>query len=323
MKIFFTFFCLIFSSFLYSLSDVTEIVPPIQDINNPTPEEYRRIEAWLASQKPYDYLIPETAFTNPTIQQSCLVKLNRFRSLKLVGPNQEMPVFEKYVVNTEENAKDRCIIIYCSYNGIYPEKARRLVSELFLSGYHGHILLRIGGYPNTSHGGLKLCHIPYAFKVAFFREAMLLGYKAVLWLDTAMHPLTNLDYIFDKIQEHGYFFIYPCSLQDNLPFHLTSAAEALGVTPAMYEHIPHIATGVLGFNMENKKALQVLDGWEKETLRWYPCLTCFPEELSLSVLAWRLECRPLAWFWNILCLDRDPVDPLSWPTIQLYLDSIR
>ena len=312
-------------SFLYSYdrADLDWLWSSVSDVNNPTLEDYRLIEHGLSQQALYQNILPDSVFASHAVRVSCLRKLNATLNLKLIGPNDEMPIFEKYSFNIDENSNDQCILLYSSYNGIYPEKARKILLELERTGYRGHVLLRIGGFPNTPNGGLKICHVPYAFKVAFLCEARSLGYKRVLWIDTAIHPLTDLAKIFMQIKRKGYFFITVGSLQDNCPNHLYTAAKSLNILTEFYDQIPHIASSVMGLNMENNQAVQFLEGWLKETERVFPNITCFPEELSLSVVAWRLNCKPMTWFGNIVCLENEVTQLEDRPYIQFYLDDRR
>jgi hypothetical protein len=244
------------------------------------------------------------------------------RNFKLLGPQDEMPVFERHSFNITQQTKNRCIVVFASYNDSELKKVHTLLSELKEKGYSGHVLLRVGGFPNTQNGGLKLCHVPYAFKVAFLQEARALGYREVLWLDATIHPLTDLEMIFAEIERNGYFFTSLGSLQDNALFNRPEAAKTMGVSTSMYERIPHFSSLIFGLDMKNDKAFQFLTDWHTETQRVYPYLTFYPEELSLSVVAWRLQCKPFSWFGTIVCLE----DEVSWllpqrPTIQAYLDS--
>lgn len=316
---------LVFCSVLYSFDagELERLWSSLSDINHPKLEDYQMIEDWLSHRPSYQTILPDTVFATPAFRGACLKRLNSTLNLKLVGPNGEMPIFEKYSFNIDENSKDRCILLYSSYNGIYPEKARKILHELELSGYSGHVLLRIGGFPNTPNGGLKICHVPYAFKVAFLCEARSLGYKEVLWLDTAIHPLTDLTTVFAEIKQKGYFFTSIGSLQDNCPSHFYTAAKSLNILTEFYDQIPHISSSVIGLNMENSQAIQFLEGWLKETKRFYPNITCFPEELSLAVVAWRVKCRPMTWFGNIVCLEHEVGHLENRPTIQFYLDGLR
>lgn len=313
--ILFSFLILCKFGFAFHDPALEQVWASIVDINNPTLDEYRLLEHYLGNQR---------EFLNIPNVGGYIGRLNQMRNFKLLGSNGEMPIFERHSFRINKSSKNRCIVLFASYNGIYSEKARCLLNELEQQGYSGHVLLRIGGFPNTQNGGLKICHVPYSFKLAFLQEAKALGYKEVLWLDLAMHPLTNLEMMFSEIKRRGYFFTYVGTLQENEPSHRLEAAEALGITKQMYSHIPHLSSSMIGLNMEDPKALQLLDNWQREIEKVYPCISWFPEELSFSVVAWRLNLKPFSWFGTIACLENE----LDWifterPTIQVYLDSRR
>lgn len=312
-----TFLLLLFfiSHALHAFQDdeLDEIWSSVVDITNPTLDEYQAIEKYLKhGRRPY---LDPLAHHDRSI---------RIRNLRLIGVHHEMPIFEKHSFNISEKSKHRCILLYASYNGIYPDKARTLLSELEERGYSGHVLLRIGGFPDLEHGGLKLCHVPYAFKVAFLREAQRQGYGEVLWIDTAMHPLTNLEVIFSVIKEKGYFFTDVGFLSDNKSTHLAEAAASLGITTDQYDRIPHASSSLIGLNMKNSKAVRLLENWVAETENVYPYITCWPEELSLSVIAWRLKCKPYSWFGNCVCGEHELQMPIvRQRPLQFYIDPVR
>lgn len=293
--------------------ELEDLWSSISDISNPTLEEYKAIERYIKEGK-RPYLEP-LAFHDRFI---------RIRNLQLIGDHNEMPIFEKHSMNIQEKSKNRCIVLFASYNGIYPAKARQLLEELKACGYSGHVILRTGGFPNIEEQGLKICHVPYAFKVAFLLEAERLGYKEVLWLDTALHPLKNLEVIFSTIKEKGYFFTNVGFLSDNMSTHLPEAAASLGITTDHYHQIPHISSSILGLNMKNEKAVKLLRNWFEETERVLPYITCWPEELSLSVVAWRLLCKPYSWFGNCVCGEHELHMPIvQQRPLQFYIDPIR
>ena len=139
-----------------------------------------------------------------------------------------------------------------------------------------------------------------------------------------MHPLTNLDRIFTVIHEKGFFFTNVGFLSDNMNTHLPEAAAALGVTIDYYRKIPHVSSSIIGLNMKNPKAVQLLQNWFTETENVYPCITCWPEELSLSVIAWRLRCQPYCWFGNCVCGEHELELPIvRQRPLQFYIDSRR
>lgn len=311
----FCLFLLLVVQSLFSFHDeeLEKLWSSITDINHPTVEEYQAIEQYLREgERPY--LAP---FGDHD-------RVQRIRGLQLIGPNNELPLFEQHSLNVTQETEGRCILIYASYNGIYPDKARNLLTELGTCGYSGHVLIRIGGFPDLEQGGLKLCHVPYAFKVAFLKEAQRLGYKEVLWLDTALHPLTDLELIFKTIKEKGYFFTNVGLLSDNRSTHLSSAAQELGIAAEQYHSIPHISSSIIGLNLLNGRAVRLLKSWHEAAEKVYPFITCWPEELSLSIIAWRLQCKPYGWFGNNVCAAHELNMPdVRQRPLQFYIDPIR
>lgn len=316
---------IIIASFLCSVShsfydqELEEVWNSVSDINHPTLHDYHLFENYLSTAR-RSYLDYFRSDKNP--------KFQRLFDFKFVGEYEdEVPIFEKHVFNVEDNDMERCILLYCSYNGVYPKKVRKLLSEIEESGYRGHVLVRIGGFPNVENGGLKICHVPYSFKIAFFREAQLLGYKNVLWIDSAIHPLTDFSFTFKHIQENGYFFTSVATLKDHASSHNPKAAEALGIHELLYDQIYHISTSIVGFNMENRLAAQFLDQWYQETERVYPCITLYPEEVTFAVIAWRLNWIPIYSFYHVVCqlrdfeiLDRPLADFVSERELNYFLD---
>lgn len=276
--------------------EVEEMFSKIIDISNPTFDEYLMIQNFLRyGKRPYLGILDGFDATN----HKELLKGHRY--LKLVGDNNEMPLFEIYHVGACPY-NGRCIVLYSSYNIPYPDKARKLIDELQQAGYQGDILLRIGGYPNMREEGIKLCHIPYSWKVAMIKEAQLLGYDSVMWLDTSMHPLTNLSTIFSIIEDEGHFFITGVTLGFEYNqmhcCHEKKALTALRVTDEELNAIPHIWSCVLGFSTKNTQAVKTLNDWLEETKKVESSITPYPEEPTLSVCAWKnnLKTKPCDWF---------------------------
>ena len=318
MKLVFGFFCVAVQLFAaYSDDELEGLWASIKDIHSPTLEEYRLIDQYLAKGKrPYFRHLYEATRFDPS-------RMERILSFRLIGDSDVVPVCETYDFNVNEKTDKRCIVLYGSANGAYRKKALRLLGEIENSGYSGHVLLRIGGFPNTQFGGLKICHVPYACKVAFLEEARLLGYQEILWLDLAIHPLDGFEEVFLRIKENGHFFTNVGSLQDNYPTHLLKAAEALQITENLYPQIPHLSSSMIGINVENRQAVQLLKIWYAETANVYPSMTWWPEELSLSVAAWRMGCKPFTWFGNMVCSQSEMYQLENRPSVQFYLDSSR
>lgn len=274
--------------------EVTALFSRLEDPKQPKLEEYKMIEEFLRfGKRPY---------LEPIGAKGSVNKRNG-RDIKLVGDKNEMPIHECYSFNVPLNNKKRCIIIYSSYNYPYPGKAEVLLKQLKQCGYKGHFIFRIGGYPHLSQGGIALCHIPYSWKLASLLEARSQGYQYILWLDLAIHPLCDLESIFNMIEKDHYLCTaagFNLDYPYNLGQHLPNAIQALGLTIEQLQNIPHISSQLIGLDMAQTYINDFLDDWLQETLKVEPCMNWYPEELCYSVAAWRHQIIPNCNFGDIV-----------------------
>ena len=303
---------LLFSYFAFSLPKHVE--KNISDITNPTLEEYQAIDFYLRHER---FFLNELKNHDPE-------RLSHFLKFQLLGKNNEMPIFEKHSFNITETSKNRCLILFASRNGQYEKRARELLKEIKDSEYSGHVLLRIGGFPNIERGGLKLSHIPYAFKVSMFREAQALNYHEVVWMDLNLHPLTHLEMIFSEVKRKGYFLLKISSLQENILKHQKKAAMSIGAKIENFPYIDHISSAIIGIDMTHQTAPELLELWENYTQNIHTSVTWHPDDLCLSVAAWDLQYQPFSWFGTLIC-SKDEIDwlPQERPTIQVFSERIR
>jgi hypothetical protein len=298
-------------------AEFESVLSKMKDLKRPTLQDYERIEQYLVhGKRPYfDFLLHSESYA---IYRGRMKSIANFR---LVGPTYEEPIFEHHVFHSPD--RRRCILLYASSNGSYPAKARKLLGEIKDSGFRGHVLLRIGGFPNVENGGLKISDVPYSFKVAFLQEAKWLGFDEALWIDLAIHPLGDFEMPFSEIKKNGYFFTMVGILAENSLSHLPQAAVALEITPELYGQIPHISSSMIGMDMNHPKAAVLLERWYAATEKGFPSLTWWPEELSLSVTAWRLGCPPAAPFGEMICMESEQFQLEQRPRVAFYLDARR
>ena len=219
----------------------------IKDICHPTLKELRRIQRYLASD--HRYGLDKLGFYKANVQ-----------NFKIIGNSKkEQPRSGVIAVGCKKKRKENCLILYSSFNKNYPGGLRRLVSFVKKSDFKGHILYRVGGWPNIKGGSLKLAHVPYAFKPSFFKEAERLGYKRVLWLDTAVLPIVSLNAIFNTIQEKGYFVMGNGHMIGQ--YMNEEAAKAFGIHLQDAYQIPSCSAGLFGVDFTNAKAHHVIDRW--------------------------------------------------------------
>ncbi len=317
MKLFFLLPLLLFGA--YTDPELESLWSSIGDLTAPTREEFFRIESYLQrGERPYLEGFLRSLETMPGFRP----RYNAIRNVKLIGPNGEMPLFQTHRLRCGETSR-RCILLFSSWNSIYPAKAKALLAELERQGYAGHVLLRIGGFPNLPFGGIKLCPSPYAFKAAFLREAQLLGYRHVLWLDLAIHPLADLEFVFAEIERNGHFFLNVGTLEDNAPAFLPEGLAACGIEREECAIIPHLSSSIIGLNFEKPQDAQLLEDWLAASENFYPNVSWFPEELAFSVCAWRLFCAPHSWFGALVCAENELGQLENRPSVRFYLDSRR
>lgn len=207
--------------------------------------------------------------------------------IKMVGKSKnDIPRQGVVAVNCAETEKENCVILYATYNKNYAGGLKRLVEHIARSDYKGHILYRIGGFPNTEAGDFALAHVPYAFKVCFFREAQRLGYKRALWLDTSMIPLVSLNTFFEEIQEQGYlvmgnhFMVGPFFNEKAAPFFKISYQETF--------QIPSCSSGIFGLDFSHLTALQALSLWYEAAKDPSAYYSARPDQNALSLILYSL-----------------------------------
>ena len=257
MKFLFVFLLAVRSVFSYIDEELLDLWASIENIYEPTLNDYRLIETYLKyGKRPYLENLPETTWENIGDEVNFRVKI--IRDFKLVGPNGEMPIFEKHDLNVTEETKDRCILVFGSYNSPYPQKASHILQELKECGYSGSVMIRIGGYPNLSHEGLKSSPFHGRWKLEFFKEARRMGYKKIIHLDTNVHPMCDLSAVFEVMEEKGGFF-YDHGPWLDINKNFMDFAPYLNIPREKMAEIHFISGWALGLNFDNKQVVRLFD----------------------------------------------------------------
>lgn len=214
----------------------------------------------------------------------------RIRKFRIIGDKpDEMPEQGTVPVNCSADERENCLIVYASLNKGFPLGVKRLVNYVKNSDFKGHILYRIGGWPNVEEGDLKLAHVPYAFKPCFFREAKRLGYQRALWLDASILPRVSLNSIFDEIQRKGYFVMGGSGAI--APFMNEQAARDLNVTLDECSAIPSCSAGLFGVDFTNETASKSIDLWYQAAKAPYAFFSPRSDQNALSVILHHLGMR--------------------------------
>lgn len=242
--------CYFFAMHNLEAEDIYADIPVYKELSsltNPTLDDLRKVQHYL------------TYGERSIIEYLQDYKPNA-RNIKIIGdtPN-EMPQYGDIPVNCEESERENCVIVYSTFNKNYPRGLKRLVRFVENSDFKGHMIYRLGGWPNISGGSLVLAHVPYAFKVCMFKEVEAMGFKRAFWIDTSILPVVSLNEIFEMIKEKGYFAM---GNSHNIGPYMTSPAiDAFGLTIEEANHIPSCSAGITGIDFTTDIGQKILKGW--------------------------------------------------------------
>ncbi len=279
-------------SYAYTDLELEDLWSRIPDINHPTLEDYRSVESYLQyGKRPYliDYYNSSRlwGFSPSAIAP----RIDQFRNFKLIGPNEEMPIFEVHAINISEKTKDRCVLIFGSYNGLYPQHARSALEQLRKCNYSGHVIMRIGGFPNASAGGLKFSPFMSVWKTEFIHEALQMGFKKIIHLDSCIQPLCDLNDVFDSMETDGYLLF--SSNEGMLRYHPHySRLDCVRITPEEAWQVPWLPGYIIGFNFDHTKGAKLFNEWERAINSIDQLFFLSWDEATLSIVAWKNHCPP-------------------------------
>lgn len=239
---------------LFSNKYSDELYSKIEDLCNPSDDDYRLIENYLRyGFRKYTYRLDSWQYRG------------KARNISLLSP-ENLPIQHEIIpVNCDDTTRENCIILYTSFNFNYPNCLLNLVKIIQDSDFVGHIIYRIGGWPNVEAGDLSLSHLPYAFKLCAFNEAYRLGFKRVLWLDAPMRPKISLNKIFEWAEPKG-IFTYDSGLS---LFEESKYAEqvykALELTKEEACNSYCINIGILALDFSHPIAMDIFNEWNHRT----------------------------------------------------------
>jgi hypothetical protein len=154
-------------------------------------------------------------------------------------------------------------------------------------GYKGAIYYRIGGYPNPT--GEEICYAgtPYAFKIFALKEALDLGFENVLWLDTAVWPLSSTQEVFEQIEKEGFFF--DTGNPNPLSMLKTTRKMLENYCDKDLKKSRRVAGWIIGFNRDFKYLERFFNEYSKLVRLGTPFLSVNPEENVLTAILLKLD----------------------------------
>lgn len=210
------------------------------------------------------------------------------RKFKIIGNSpEEQPQYGDIAVNCDENERENCLICYASFNKNYPRGLKRLVEFVKKSDFKGHVIYRLGGWPNIAGGSLNLAHVPYAFKASMFKEVQAMGFKRAFWLDTAILPVISLNEIFDMIKKAGYFVM---GNSHNIgPYTNAFVWNAFGITREQADAIPSCSAGTLGLDFTSEVGRTILEKWYSAAQHKVAFFSPRSDQNALSIILYSLN----------------------------------
>ena len=258
---------------LFFLLSLFALYDNVQDIKHPTVEEYKYVQDYIHGRRDVDETI---AYAN---------YIWIYNNFKMVGEKpEEIPETGICHVN---GGGDNCVILYASYNMAYIRGLRWLVDYIQNSDYQGDILYKIGGWPDLEGGSFVLAHVPYAFKVCFFKEAQSLGYKRVLWLDTSIIPLISLNDAFQWIEENETLIVGNDHAVGPYFTNRKSAAY-FGLTAEDTFTIPSCSSGIFGVDLSTPKGRELIDWWYRAAQDPHAFYNPRPDQSVLSLILFKM-----------------------------------
>jgi len=205
-----------------------------------------------------------------------------YRSLNQVMIHSAADKFPQKGLLEINEGKDQCIVLFCSHDKKYPNMLKELLKNLEEIGYDGFIWYRIGGYPNPTGEEIQYAGVPYAFKLFMMEEAFNLGFRHVLWLDTAMVPIRNPNLLFDLIRQEG-VLIKEIGPQNDyiLP---STHQEIEKLTGVDVLNCKHVRMSVFGLDKEAPFAPLFLKTYREMVYRGTPFFSHLPEEFVITAL---------------------------------------
>ena len=149
-------------------------------------------------------------------------------------------------------ASDACIV-NAAIGSVYVAGQRRLRASI--ATHYGGPFLGYTGFPRDGYDTT----IPYNVKASAMEDAMHHGFDVLIWMDASCIVTQPIGPLVDRIKDRGY---YLASSGYSAGQTCTDAQlEATGITRDQAMDIPDTATGTIGIDLTNERALAFLKEW--------------------------------------------------------------
>lgn len=152
----------------------------------------------------------------------------------------------------------KAIISFANNKGNYYQALSRLADSV-KDNFDGEFMAFMG---EASIGAPWHFVNPYAFKIYAFLKAREMGYTQVLYLDSSVYAVANVQPIFDLIEKDGYFMQEAGHYVQE--WTSPSVLRAYEVQPE--PKLTMYSAGITGLNFNNPDAVAFFDDWSKGML---------------------------------------------------------
>jgi hypothetical protein len=271
----------IFLMLTFCFSNPFEIEAP--NTTNPTVEDYKNAQAALRKIEIGNLiknLYPADWEKEIAKSSKYFYKKEDFILRCSKALSQNLFLYNPKTIFSEGTDKKNCVVGYCSYNGPLSNLLEELEIALREVGFCGGIYYRTGGYPTPRGDELKFAGVPYAFKLFMIEEAFKLGYEQVLWLDSAVWPLSSIDDLFQDIKNEGFLFDWgKPNLYGILPVAKKALEEYLGRD---FIKERKIAGWIMGMSSLDPRTKDILKDYRVLVEMGIPFLSVNPEEYVIT-----------------------------------------
>jgi hypothetical protein len=153
----------------------------------------------------------------------------------------------------------RCVVNAAVGPARFKRGQDRLVNLLFGVGCREPIMLVDDA--NQPEGMPSHQEVPYGFKVWSMEAAQKAGYNVLLWLDTSIMPVHNLDVLWTSLEDTGYLYETNDQVVGNWATDAFLRKHSLTRDAAMY--IPDGAACMLGLDLRWTRSVTFLWMWKR------------------------------------------------------------
>jgi hypothetical protein len=268
---------------------------PIEKKLNLSLEDFKELQVKLNDLKLVDYA--KNFYANEKKKNANLMdeyfflgRVLRASTTTIIDENKnKLPRKELIEIN---GGGDCCIVCYVTYTANYTEMLEQQIKELKRVGFKGFHLGFYGGYPNPTGEEIKFAAVPYAFKIFALKEAALLGFKKVMWLDAALVPNKNIQFleklldevgaIYTNLPPNGFYWYAGKRIGDHLPETTRKAfTDLIKIDPNL---VNYVCGGLIAFNTTDALFNEFLKDYYFLVSIGYPFLSINPEEYVFTAI---------------------------------------